>query len=237
MNFRSDRVALTARWAVPAAMLIGTVICVVSAATSDTDRPELQELLEQYAATGQGGETGGNPGAKAPGKEDKTADDLRAQRLAGRHMFTPAPKVAFSAKLQGVLGHLAYFVGNAQGMRVGQAIMGAKIKEIGPNWVKVDFQGKEMTVLVTGGAPKGEAPAGPPQASGPPGLSGPRPTGAKPAPGPTQVPVPAKNPTFRAMPGGGVISPAAIKKLGAPKGRVILNNGNLVIINDDKPAP
>ena len=64
MSFRSDRIALTARWALLATMLIGTVICVVNAATNDSDRPELQELLEQYAATGQSGQTGDNPGAK-----------------------------------------------------------------------------------------------------------------------------------------------------------------------------
>ena len=69
MTFRPNRVAVTVRWALLATMLIGTVICVVNAATDDADRPELQALLERYAATGRVGQTDGRPDAKAPGKK------------------------------------------------------------------------------------------------------------------------------------------------------------------------
>lgn len=232
MTVRANRVARAARWALPAALLIGTVICVVNAATDDTDRTEIQELLEQYAVTGQAGRTGGKPGAKAPGKNDATPDDLLVRRLAGRHIFAPARKAAFGAKLQGVLGHLAYFVGNAQGMRVGQAINGAKIKEIGPDWVKVDFKGKETTLRITGGASPDKPPAGRPKAPGHPGR--PHPTGANPAPVPAKAPAPVKKPSPPDMSGGRSVPPTVIRKLGSRKGRVSHSVGGIIIINDNE---
>ncbi len=149
----------------------GTIYCLVAVASDDDDATELEGLLGTYA-TSRPVRTQHAPGK--PGKPGKTPADETAARLAKRCIFAPAPpKPSFSAKLQGVLGDKAYFVGKPVGLAVGQDINGAKIKEVGPDWVKVEFQGTSRTLQLAP-MPKGIKPA-PPGKSGtppPPGKSG-----------------------------------------------------------------
>lgn len=108
----------------------------------------------------------GPPNKAAGSGDDKPAepkpDPLEAQvkRVAARNIFAPPkepPK--FSAKLVGMLGDEAIFEGNKYA-KVGQDIMGAKVKAMGPDWVEVEFEGKTIKQWVFG--PREGPPASPP---------------------------------------------------------------------------
>ncbi len=73
----------------------------------------------------------------------------------------------FSLKLMGILGELVYFQKENKGFTVGQSHKGAKIKRIGPDWVELEFDGKEkkLYVFVDG---KGGGPSKPPGPGGMP---------------------------------------------------------------------
>ena len=99
---------------------------------------------------------------KAPAKKGKSPQDEQVERICKRHMFSPAPpKKGFSANLTGVLGDEAFFDGKDKGYKVGQSYKGAKIKEIGPDWVELEFESKprKLYVFGPGSGPSRSAPA------------------------------------------------------------------------------
>jgi len=98
---------------------------------------------------------------KAPPKKVKSPQDEQVERICKRHMFSPAPpKKGFSATLTGVLGDEAYFDGKDKGYKAGQSYKGAKIKEIGPDWVELEFESKPKKLYVFGPG-SGPSPSGP----------------------------------------------------------------------------
>ena len=103
-------------------------------------------------------------------------------RVTGRSLFAPKSPPKFGGKLTGVLGDRAIFNGAKLAGR-GEKIMGATVKDLGPDWVDLEFEGKTFRQWVFGeraGASK-SAPGGP--TPRPP--RGPRPpAGTKPEPSP-----------------------------------------------------
>ena len=84
-------------------------------------------------------------------EDKKTVQEEQAERISKRHIFSPPkPEKKFSAKLAGVLGKQAFFEGESKGVEAGQSHKGAKIKEIGADWVEVEFEGKTQKLYVFG---------------------------------------------------------------------------------------
>ena len=164
-----------------------TVWCIVSMASGEEDGDRLEALMERYAASrkqekaadkpkpGEKGKPDGKkkPAGKSakgketkkgkkPAKKAKSPQDLLIERITKRHFFSPdPPRKKFSDKLMGVLGDTAYFHGGKE-VKVGQKHKGATIKEIGPCWVKIEFEGKEQTVDVFQPGPGGPSKGGRP---------------------------------------------------------------------------
>ena len=115
---------------------------------------------------------------KKPAKKVKSPQEQQIERICKRHAFSLAPpKKTFTGKLRGVLDNLAYFDADNKGCKVGQDYKGAKLKEIGPDWVIVVFQGKPRTLHVFG---PGSAKSSPPGAPKPPPVARPgRPGGPR----------------------------------------------------------
>jgi len=161
-----------------------TIWCIVSMASGEEDGERLEALMERYATTRKAEKTAEKPKpgkkgksegknkptsksakgkkGKKPAKKAKSPHDLLVERITKRHFFSPdPPKKKLSAKLMGVLGETAYFQGGKEA-KVGQKHKGATIKEIGPCWVKVEFEGKEKTLHVFQPGPGGPSKGGRP---------------------------------------------------------------------------
>ena len=83
-------------------------------------------------------------------KKEKSPQEIKAERIAKRHIFSVEKTKKFSLKLMGILGELAYFQGENKGFTVGQSHKGAEIKRIGPDWVELVFDGKKKMLYVFG---------------------------------------------------------------------------------------
>ena len=106
-------------------------------------------------------------------KTEKSPQDEQADRIVKRNIFAMKKTKKFSLKLMGILGELVYFQGENKGFTVGQSHKDAKIKRIGPDWVELEFDGKEKKLYVFG-EDKGGGPSKPPMPGGtaPPPASG-----------------------------------------------------------------
>ncbi|MHC4717925.1 MAG: hypothetical protein ACYS5V_13205 [Planctomycetota bacterium] len=208
MNVRNINPARAGRLALIALAAILTLMSLVAAARRHLGRAELADLLDRYAAATdptagnqpatQSAKDGKSKAGKDAGKSSTAARD-RVKRICDRRIFSPAkPKRGFSATLVGVLGDEAFFAGQKKGYKVGQSFSGAKILEIGPDWVKLDVKGKDKTLHVFGKGGAGSSPRGPRGPSRP----GPSPAGPVMA-GPARMPgpgpdVPVRIPMSRA---------------------------------------
>ncbi len=98
-------------------------------------------------------------------KKEKSAQEIQADKIAKRHIFSIEKPKGLSLKLMGILGDVVYFQGENKGFELGQSHKGAKIKQIGPDWVELEFEGKDKKLYVFT-ADKG---GGPSRTSGPGG--------------------------------------------------------------------
>jgi len=163
-----------------------SVMSVAALASRHKGHKEITALLERYEVTEKTDEEqdktqGETEKDKDANKQEKpkSVQQEQAERISNRHIFSPPEgKKGFPAKLLGVLGKQAFFEGADKGFEVGQSHKGGKIKQIGPDWVEVEFKGKTEKLYVFG---KGGAEGGPPKPPGGPGVikrpEGPRPTG------------------------------------------------------------
>ena len=125
----------------------------VSLASGYKDNEELARLIDRYSAATAVDEEDQDPnakdkGKKAPPKKEtgksgkvKSPSDELAAQISKRYFFSPAPPKKKPPKLTGVLGAMAFFSGG-KGYTVGQSYQGAKIKEIGGDYVVLEVDGK-----------------------------------------------------------------------------------------------
>lgn len=122
---------------------------------------QLDQLLAARAelAGGAAAPTGEGQRDKQPKPADESPAGKLAQRIRARNPFSE-PK-EFKARLVGILGDRAYFEGDAQGYRAGEAFRGAKIKRLGGDWAELEFNDKPIRLEVYAPGPS-EPPAGGP---------------------------------------------------------------------------
>ena len=198
MTLRTNSLATGLAVALLATAATLTAVSVAAIAARQKGHDELASLIAQYAA--DPGVAGKTAGSRSPGT---SAPDPRAERIGKRHVFSPAPpQQGFPGNLAGVLGDEVFFAGQPQGLKVGQAYQGATIRQIGPDWVEMERDGKRQKLYVF--AAKGASPHGPRGGTmrvGP----GVRPTGAGPGPAP---PGPGRAEPPKHLPPGPASAPA-----------------------------
>ena len=190
MTVSKDRLARIGQLAVVVLAGLLTVMAVGGLAWRLTGRREISALLERYEAPDKAEEQDKAPekpeeqdeppkpddkNQKKPDdkKQKKSAQEEQADRIAKRQIFSVEKSKGFSLKLMGILGELVYFQGENKGFEVGQSHKDAKIKRIGPDWVELEFEGKEKKLYVfsedKGGPSKPSVPGGkaPPPTAGP----------------------------------------------------------------------
>jgi len=173
------------RLALAATAGLMTLWCLTAATCRHMDRSELAGLVGRYEAAATPPAEDGKKSKGDPKKDPAAvAAAERMKRICDSSLFVPPkPPAGFSAALTGVLGDEAFFAGQNSGQKVGQEFNGAKIVEIGPDWVKVSYKGKDMKLEVFGKGGGGPSPGGPrgPMPPGPPGMmppAGPTPPGS-----------------------------------------------------------
>jgi hypothetical protein len=102
------------------------------------------------------------PEGDAAGRTAKIHNDLAA-RVTARNLFAPTIQ-GFQGQLTGVLGDQAVF-GN-QFVGVGENVMGATLKAIGPDWAEIEFEGKTQRLSLFDSALQGGGPSGLPAGMG-----------------------------------------------------------------------
>ena len=126
-----------------------TILCVVNLIQARSASDEMTQLSARLEALGpapatddeeEDGDASEKAADKAPGDDD-------VQRITQRNIFSPPKPGGFQGRLIGILGDAAIFQGNKQA-RVGEQIAGATVKEIGPDWVKLEFEDKPLTLNV-----------------------------------------------------------------------------------------
>lgn len=128
----------------------------------------------EEAGPGNGRRRGG--GSRGGDNQSTLPDDdpglVAAKRINERFVFSSRPPQRFR-NLRGVLGNAALFA-DGGAVEVGGSFDGAEVIEVGGDWVKLKYEGEEITVSVAG---NGSAPqrAGGSQRSA--NRSGPRPGG------------------------------------------------------------
>ncbi|MEM8496108.1 MAG: hypothetical protein AAF663_12070 [Planctomycetota bacterium] len=112
--------------------------------SSSTDEQAKGDSEEQPGSSrGRGGGSGlsqllpeGDPGRSA------------AERIRGRYIFAPKPPERFRA-VRGVLGDVVLLQdGSAVG--IGDNVDGAVVREIGPEWVRYEYNGEDVVVHLEG---------------------------------------------------------------------------------------
>ncbi len=167
MTVNKDKLVRIGQLAVVVLASLLTVMAVGALASRHKGRREITALLERYEAADKPDEQDepSNPDDKNSKKPDdknkkKSAQEEQADRIAKRHIFSVDKTKEFSLKLMGILGKLVYFQGENKGFTVGQSHKNAKIKRIGPDWVELEFEGKEKKLYVFG-KDKGGGPSKP----------------------------------------------------------------------------
>lgn len=137
-----------------------TICCLVSVFEGDEVVEETEHLKDRISQTTKPDKTKTDtkPDPKAvkgknkdkdknKGKaKNKAKEDPRGKRISARNIFSPQKKSAVF-KLVGVLGKQVFFQGS-EGLTVGQSHNGGKIKEIGPDWVELEVEGKSKKIYV-----------------------------------------------------------------------------------------
>ena len=171
MRIPTDKLIRSAHLSLVALAAMLTILGVISLFGRDGIGGELEYLLARYSAAAADGDAEDakekNPESKPsePGSESKSAVEEQAERVRKRHPFSPAPPKKSPPKLVGVLGDKAFF-DDGEGCEVDKNYKGAKIKEIGPDWVKIEFEGQDQTLHVYGqGGDSPSMPSGPPLGS------------------------------------------------------------------------
>lgn len=80
------------------------------------------------------------------------------ERVSQRNIFSPPRPEGFQGRVVGILGDEVFFEG-ARTARVGDEFQGAKILAIGPDWVEIEFEGKEQRIAVFDGRGGGDRPS------------------------------------------------------------------------------
>ena len=184
MTFRKDILRRIGLFTLVGLAGLFTVFSVTALASRHKHHQEMAKLLQRYQITdnAEDDQQDQGPAKDSVDKDNqekqekpKPAHQARAERINKRSFFTPPkPKAKFSAKLLGVLGRQAYFQGDDKAYEVGQTHKGGTIKQIGPDWVEVDFKGatQKLYVFGKGGSdsapPSGPAPSPRSRRSGPP---------------------------------------------------------------------
>lgn len=202
---RTDRMMRIGGLVLVAAAVLFTVLCVIALATGGPEHRDTDELLVRYDKTFRPDKDGRKePGDKKPtspaknSKKTPSPQDKLVELICKKHVFSPDPPKK-TYKITGVLGDLVFFSGNDKGVKVGETHNGAKIKQIGPDWVEVEVEGKTRKLHVFGEGEGG--PSSPtPGAGMRPSRRGPRPgRGAR---GPRKMPplTPEMIERFKSMP-------------------------------------
>ncbi|WP_432800070.1 hypothetical protein [Poriferisphaera sp. WC338] len=104
------------------------------------------------------------PGEAAKSKSpSKGYLDLSSEQAKKRDIFNPVPSKGFKGQLEGILGNRAYFNGGQNG-KIGEQVMGAKIIDLGADWVEIEFDGNKRTLWVWGAGKKPNRNHAPPSA-------------------------------------------------------------------------
>ncbi len=187
MTIPKDKLLRTGQLTLAGLAVLLTVSSIAALASRNEGDEEAESLINRYAIMIGVDQADADPNAKdQPTTEAKTPatdqskkgakppakspQDEQVDRICKRNLFVPAPpKNSFKSKLAAVLGNQAYFHGNGSGYKVGKDYKGAKIKQIGPDWVEIEFEGKtkKLHVFGPGGGGPSPSPGGP--SGGPPG--------------------------------------------------------------------
>lgn len=202
MKVSSDGFLRVAKLSVLALAVLLSVLSIVALASRRGDHREVSTLIERYSKTNQEQEKAQDP---KESKKGKSPQDEQVERIKRRNVFSPVKKKSFSAKLLGVLGDWAVFAPDKL-VKVGGSVSGAKVTEIGPDWVALEYEGKPKKLFVFGSAGGAPGPSGPSAPSGPPGMpSGP--------PGmPRGAMVVRSGRSAKAMPAGFQVTPEMIEQ-------------------------
>lgn len=198
MKVSSDGFLRVAKLSVLALAVLLSVLSIVALASRHGEHREVSALIERYSKTNREQEKARDP---KESKKGKSPQDEQVKRINTRNIFSAAKKKSFSAKLLGILGDWAVFAPDKL-VKVGESISGAKVKEIGPDWVALEYEGKPKKLFVfgsTGEASGPSRPGRPSMPSAPPGM----PEGA-------MVVSPGRS--GRAMPPGFEVTPEMIEK-------------------------
>ncbi len=213
MTVRKDSVLRIGRLVLLALVVMLTVACVMALADRGAGHREITDLLDRYTATLKADSSGKDDdkekdqskdkpkGGKKP-NQTKSPQDEQVERICKRHVFSPDQPNKLP-NLIGVLGNEAFFGGEKgekgkKGYKVGEIYKGVKIKEIGPDWVEVEFEGKPKKLYVFSGEDVGPSSPSGPSSHMPPGVR------AVPNGGATQ--------RTRMMPPGFEVTPEMIEK-------------------------
>lgn len=180
-----------------------TVLSVTALASRQKTHRDLENLLQRYQVKDNAED---DPQNDAPGDkegQEKPKPPLhraQAERINKRHFFAAAkPEAKFSAILTGVLGRQAFFQGDDKPYELGQEFKGAKITQIGPDYVEIEFKGDTQTLYVFGKGGAKSSPSAPAPPSGPGRNGRSRPPGRPPMPSDVEI-TPERIEMFKKMP-------------------------------------
>jgi len=177
-----------------------SVMCVMALISRHRSHTDIAALLERYEFTEKTDEEQDKDKPKDPNnqKKPKPVQEEQADRINKRNIFSPPKdKEKFPAKLAGVLGNQAFFEGESNGFEVGQTHKEGMIKQIGPDWVEVEFKGETEKLYVFGEGGAGGGPEKPP---------------GGPMPGPLAQPEGPQPPGGRKMEGNFELTPEMIER-------------------------
>lgn len=165
MKIFSDGLTRIAKLGLLALAGLLSVLCVISLASRHAGHRKLSGLIDRYRTANQDAQVA--PDGKNPSKATSPQEEC-VKRITDRNVFSPPKKKAFSAKLLGVLGDAAIFAPD-KFVKVGESISGAKVMEIGSDWVQLEYEGKPLKLSVFGPGDAAAGPSGPSMPSGPMG--------------------------------------------------------------------
>ncbi len=133
------------------------VLGIVELTAGRSRHQEVFGLLDRHLASASvempaPGPTPANPAEPPPRRPDKpkTRHEEQADRVGQRNVFAPPQVRNVQFQLIGVLGDQALFAGG-QAVTAGQDYQGARVKEVGPDWVELEYEGKPMRLTVFSG--------------------------------------------------------------------------------------
>ncbi|MDY7011005.1 MAG: hypothetical protein SVV80_09680 [Planctomycetota bacterium] len=171
MTVRKSSVLRISQMVLLALAVMLTVACAMALADRNKSHRKITDLLERYTVTFRAdssekdndkekNQSKGKPGGGKRSNETESLEDEKVKRICKRHVFSEDPPQNKLPNLTGVLGDEAFFDGE-KGWKVGEIYNGAKIKEIGPDWVEIEFEGRVKKVYVFESENGGPSPPGP----------------------------------------------------------------------------